>query len=123
MVRRSTFLRYLLGEARASLLPLLLLLLVPVLHPVAEAHALSGKNAQIICSSFGGDNANSTAFPDDMPNCIVCAVNPPAMVADGQPFIAAPLTSYRYVEYQKRPAIGHGTIWSLPQATGPPAHL
>jgi hypothetical protein len=77
MIRRSTLMHCLRTEARAALHALLFLLLVPVLHPLAEARALQQGMAEIICSTFGVTSQavkDRAALPDDAPDCLACAL-------------------------------------------------
>lgn len=76
MVRRSTLLSRLRREARATFHALLLLLLVPVLHPVAESFAADGGAGIVICSAFGAtsDNGVTPGQADDAPDCLACAL-------------------------------------------------
>jgi hypothetical protein len=62
------------AEARATLHALLLLLLIPVLHPVAEARAIESGTASVICSTFGDAQADPLALADDLPDCLACAI-------------------------------------------------
>ncbi len=74
MIRRSTWMQRLAIEARASMAVLMLLMLVPVLHPVAESFALQNGSASDICSSFGAVDADLVAVADDHPDCVVCTL-------------------------------------------------
>jgi hypothetical protein len=122
MTRRSTILQCLRVEARATLHVLLLLLLVPILHPVAEARAVQNGTAGIICSTFGvpsPDAADRAGLPDDAPDCLACA-----MVAAAVPPIVSALAPVQFIQRAPLPPVANANVRQIlvPSAAprGPP---
>jgi hypothetical protein len=112
--------RMLRAEARATLHALLLLLLIPVLHPVAEARALENGTASVICSTFGDADADPLAQADDLPDCVACAIAsvalPAADAATGVPALLSGL-AWRAAPH---PVLIAGATLHGPSARGPP---
>ena len=88
MSRRPSFLSSLRREARACLHVLLLLLLVPIVHPLAEARANQAGLTGVICSSFGAVTAPNPnpiiPAADDAPCCLASMASMP-MLAPAEP--------------------------------------
>jgi hypothetical protein len=121
MKRHSTMLRDLRAEARAAFYALLLLLLVPVLHPVAEARAMETGNAFAICSTFGAVNGDKLALADDMSDCLLaCSLAASALApsvaqsAHAGFWLPEPFDAPAFL-----PPFAAG-LKTLPFATGPP---
>lgn len=120
MKRRSTVLRHVRAEARAAFYALLLLLLVPVLHPVAEARAIENGNASAICSTFGAVNGDKLALADDMSDCLACALAASALVPAVAGWVPA---CFGLPKPFDTPAFAPASLTDLktiPPATGPP---
>jgi hypothetical protein len=121
MKRRSTFLQALRAEARATLHALLLLLLIPVFHPVAEAIAVENGTASVICATFGDTNADPLALADDLPDCLACAMAAAAVPPDGTPDPHCVLGVRIEPMGKNTPHLAEHSFSGLPPARGPPS--
>jgi hypothetical protein len=135
MIRRSSLLQRLSTEARAIWQVLLLLLMVPVLHPVAEGFAANGAGPLVICSAFGATepdisepdisepDISNAGLPDDGPECLACAlasVGVPPIGADG---LIHPLSAISKTGQAKTSAQPAEITQMLPPPTGPPTRI
>jgi hypothetical protein len=121
MKRRSTVLQALRAEARASLHALLLLLLIPVFHPVAEARAVENGTASVICSTFGDADADPLALADDLPDCLACAIAATAApaAAEAVPHPEARLSHVSHPLPETSAPVSASA--NLPPSRGPPS--
>lgn len=74
--RQNTFLGELRAEMARFVCLCVMVLAIPMLHPLAEAHAAENGFSSIICSSFGvtadGRDDIPVGAPDDCPCIILC---------------------------------------------------
>lgn len=112
-------------ERKLGVLLALLLVLVPFLHPLAEANAAGRPDAGVICSSFGAaDGKINPAMPDDCPMGIAgCGVVATVVKSEAAApeAISYPEVCAFTLRQDHRQDGGELALWRRPPGRAPPA--